>query len=97
MSELTGYNGCNDEPCALLRLGPSRLLLVHDPHGGQVKSRVIDLADLAKPKKDPGVAAMEEATASIVDVNLGNARIELRSVQRRQLYVDGKPVGEPIE
>jgi hypothetical protein len=29
--------------------------------------------------------------------DLSRAVIEVRPVQRRQLYVDGKPVGEPIE
>ena len=29
--------------------------------------------------------------------NVATAPIDLRNVQRRQLFVDGKPVGEPFE
>jgi hypothetical protein len=29
--------------------------------------------------------------------NLATAPVELRSVERRQLYIDGTPVGEPFE
>lgn len=93
-AEITGYNGCNDKPCALLRLDQGRLLLVHNPHGGFVQSRVIDLAALGKDGKEPTAAT---PVPSQEKADLSRANIEVRSVERRQLYVDGKPVGEPIE
>jgi hypothetical protein len=93
-AELTGYNGCNDKPCALLRIDTGRLLLVHNPHGGFVQSRVIDLATLGKDAKE---AVAAPAVTSKEKTDLSRASIEIRQVQRRQLYVDGKPVGEPIE
>ena len=92
-SELTGYDGCNDRPCALLRLDNNRLLLVHNRYGGTaVQSRIIDLRKLGNEKR-PAVA--DPSTVPTAD--LSKAGIELRPVQRRQLYVDGKPVGDPFE
>lgn len=93
-AEITGYNGCNDKPCALLRLDEGRLLLVHNPHGGLVQSRVIDVATLGEDGKKPAAAT---PVMSQEKTDLSRASIEIRPVQRRQLYVDGKPVGEPIE
>ncbi|MDV3258309.1 MAG: DUF4153 domain-containing protein [Sphingomonas sp.] len=92
--ELTGFKGCNDRPCALMRLDAGRLLLVHNPHGVAVQSRVIDLASLGKGLKGPRDAV---PGAEPVKVDLARATIELRPVNRRQLYVEGKPVGEPVE
>ena len=93
-AEITGYNGCNDKPCAVVRLDARRLLLVHNPHGGFVQSRVIDLATLGKEGKERAAAT---PVPSQEKTDLSRASIEIRPVERRQLYVDGKPVGEPIE
>ncbi len=95
-ADITGHNGCNDKPCALVRLDSQRLLLIHDPYGGHVQSRVIDLSALGREReRDAAKAAVAAAKPDTVD--LGQASIEIRPVERRQLYVDGKPVGEPIE
>jgi hypothetical protein len=93
-AEVTGYDGCNDKPCALLRLDAGHLLLVYKPYeSSMVQSRVIDLAKLGKDKKEP----REVRAATPEKSDLANASIEVRPVQRRQLYVDGKPVGDPFE
>lgn len=94
-AEITGYDGCNDRPCALLRLDAGRLLLVYKPHDSSfVQSRIIDLARLGRDKVVPGAPA---PAAKTQEVDLRRAAIEVRPVQRRQLYVDGQPVGEPFE
>jgi hypothetical protein len=92
-AELTGYDGCNDKPCALLRLDAGHLLLVSNPHGVSVQRRVIDLAAVGAEKRSarPVPAPMADQT------NLARASIEVRPIQRRQLYVDGQPVGEAFE
>ena len=93
-AEITGYQGCNDQPCALLRLDASHLLLVHKPYDtSNVQSRVIDLTALGISPKQPAAARL----AATDKVDLAKALIEVRPVQGRQLYVDGKPVGTPIE
>jgi hypothetical protein len=93
-NELTGYGGCNDKPCALMRLDQDRLLLVHNPHGSPVpSSRIIDLNNLSSKYAIPAKpSAVQEKP-----VDLASASIEVRTVQRKQLYVDGKPVDQPFE
>jgi hypothetical protein len=94
-AELSGYQGCNDKPCALVRLDADRLLLVHNPHGvGFVQSRIIDVKQAGQPAK---AARPVEVPVAGQQVDLRQATIEIRPIQRRQLYVDGKPVGEPLE
>ena len=93
-AEITGYNGCNDRPCALLPLDAQHLLLVYKPYeSGATQSRVIDLSSLKERQKVR--AATPAAKPDAVD--LAKASIEIRPVGRRQLYVDGKPVGDPFE
>jgi hypothetical protein len=94
-AEITGYDGCNDRPCALLRLDAGRVLLVHKPYDSSlVQSRVIDLGKLGK---SDAKQAQEVRAATAAKVDLAKAVIEIRPVERRQLYVDGTPVGEPFE
>ena len=98
-SELTGYNGCNDKPCALLRLDKDRLLLISNPYDGPVHSRIINLATLRPDTPDPNKPKARDGIAVLraEKVDLRRANIEVRTVQRRQLYVDGKPVDDPFE
>jgi hypothetical protein len=93
-AELTGYDGCNDRPCALLRLDAGRVVLVYKPYDTSlVQSRMIDLSALGKEKQGIGAAP----AAKPVPVDLSKADIKISPVERRQLFVDGKPVGEPFE
>ncbi len=94
----TGYDGCNDKPCALMRLDSQRVLLVTAGYNQQLQVRVIDLANLNQ-REQAAAAALRatEEKAKPGEVDLGRAKLEIRTVERRQLYVDGKPVGEPIE
>ena len=93
-NELTGYAGCNDKPCALLRMDRNRLLLVHNPHGSPMaSSRIIDLTDLG----DKDAVPARPSAVKEKPVDLASASIEVRPVQRKQLFVDGKPVDQPFE
>jgi len=89
----------------LLRLDTNRLVLVKMGYDSRknaeaASSRVIDLRQL-KASKNPssnafvGNEASAPPTASKVDLKA--ATIEIRTVERRQVYVDGQPVGDPIE
>jgi hypothetical protein len=44
----------------------------------------------------PVVTAPEEVHPEPMP-NVATATIDLRTVQRRQLFVDGKPIGDPFE
>ena len=96
-SEITkGWQGCNDRPCALLRLDQNRLLLVTSLAGNNiVSSRIIYLDSLGKDQQD--LASTSARKAAVEGVDLKSVTIEIRTVQRRQLFVDGKPVDDPFE
>ena len=81
-----------DAQCALLRVDAERVLLVAS-HGEQrrLTSMMIDLSQPA----DVEVAPAPPAPAAGADLDA--ARIELRPVPRRQLFVNGQPLGEPFE
>lgn len=78
--------------CALLRLDKERFLLVTAAEDGEHIAST--LVDMGKVSNDP---ARPKAPVEPSAVDLDSATIELRPVQRRQLYVDARPVGEPIE
>lgn len=94
---VTGRDGCNDRPCALIRLDEDRLLLVHDPHGTGPQLRTIRPADLQQGDKLENPRAAPPGTSDARTTDLARAQIEIRSVERRQLYVDGRPVGDVFE
>ena len=78
--------------CVLLRLDQNRVLLVSAVEGQRgVSSTVFDLDRPA----NLGLAPPGPRAPGSVD--LDSATIELRQVERRQLYVDGMPFGEPFE
>ena len=90
-------NLCRSETqCAVLDIGGSRLLVLighearGDRSGGVVSTTVIDLSqpadvEVARPTAAPRVG------------DLATAKIEVRPAPRRQLYVNGQPVGDPFE
>ena len=82
-----------DTQCAVLDIGRSRLLVVTshgERRGGQVTATEIDMSRPVDVEVAPAPPATEVA-------DLATARVEIRPAPRRQLYVDGKPVGEPFE
>ena len=91
---LAEFGGCKEEnPCPVLRVDARRLLVVWQ---GTDKSAV---ATIVEPGRDPSDidygAAARDLTPKIDD--LQKARIEIRTVERRQAFIDGKPVGDPFE
>ena len=91
-------NQCGDEAqCALKRVSNDRLLLLSV--GGKKKvvtTRLID-PDAEVGKDAYYIDEVTDMPSAPEGVDLNSARIELRPVTRRQVYVDGKPVGDPFE
>ncbi len=85
-----------DTECTVIDIGRSRLLVVighenrGDSTGGVVSSMVIDLSQPADVEVAPAKPAPRVG-------DLNTARIEIRPAPRRQLYVNGQPVGDPFE
>ena len=90
----TGWDGCNDRPCALVRLDANRLLLVTTGQNKNVQTRVIELAELGA---GPTVLRPPAADPAASVPDLSRAKIEVRQVQRRQVMVNGEPVGDLFE
>jgi hypothetical protein len=95
---LARMGGCTEEtPCAVLRVDSSRLLVVTQSADKSAVATVIDLA------RDPMSADYARTEAENVQNlmpkvdDLQKARIEIRTVERRQAFIDGKPVGDPFE
>jgi hypothetical protein len=102
---LTGWEGCGQEACALMRIDANRLLLVTTEGRNQnrhLSSSVVDLAKVEARAKAQGSSRAyiepggTEQTPQVTGVDLSKATVEIRTVGRRQAFVDGKPVGEPF-
>jgi hypothetical protein len=91
---LAAQGGCTEEsPCAVLRVDANRLLVVWQ---GADKSAVAAVVDLAHDPLDINSPIVAQDLSPKVD-DLQTARIEIRPIERRQAYIDGKPVGDPFE
>ena len=78
--------------CALARIDDHRLALVISyTDGGYVATTVVDL----NQPETPGVIVPAQAPPKVAD--LDKAKIEVRTIPRRQVFVDGQPVGESFE
>ena len=78
--------------CVLLRLDASRFVLVTSyTRGGHVSAVPID------PTKAEEIDVVRAAPAPPKVENFDTARIEVREVPRKQVFVDGQPVGEDFE
>ena len=94
---------CEIEPCALVMTGEGRAVLAGYHRGGEVPG-ILYLTMDQNGKWNHRYDAPKDVVSSQPDpkttkskIDLRTVTIELRSVQRRQLYVDGKPVGDPFE
>jgi len=91
---LAGQGGCTEEtPCAVLRVDSNRLLVVWQSAD---KSAVASIVDLAHDPMDINAGANARDLMPKVD-DLQKAKIEIRTVDRQQAFIDGKPVGDPFE
>lgn len=96
---IASAHGCGaPNRCALVRIDERRLGLINAGAGrSMVSMRIIDLDRLAHPGGRTPVPPPTETDPVALVEDLANATIELRDVTRKQVYVDGKPVGVPFE
>jgi hypothetical protein len=91
---LAEFGGCKEEtPCPVLRVDADRLLVVWQ---GADKSTVASLVDLSRDPADLDYRARSRDLSPKVD-DLQKSRIEIRTIERRQAFIDGKPLGDPFE
>ena len=83
--------------CAVLKKDDRRLLVISESGDERrVQTTTIWLDQIEKPGLGDGMADYNPS-AEVKGVDLRTAPVEIRPVTRRQLFVDGKPVGEPFE
>jgi hypothetical protein len=90
---IAARRSCPEEAqCALLRVDDQKMVLVAKyGAGGHVAATVID------PSKPESLDIVRPAPAPPKVEDLGKVRIEVRDVPRKQVFVDGQPVGEDFE
>ena len=91
---LAGFGGCTEESrCPVLRVDANRLLVVWQGADMTVVPSIIEL------DRDPSGIDSRAATSDVMPKieDLQNARIEIRTVERRQAFINGKPAGDPFE
>jgi hypothetical protein len=86
---------CRHRTCLLISLSERRVLLLGYPGDGSPLS--MQGFELGNGRWEVDYTATHSATDQIAHPDLATAQIEFRRVERRQLHVDGKPVGEPFE
>ena len=85
---------CRVERCVVVLAGPDRVILA----GALMKKEAIETLTLVRGKDGQWVeqtAVPQPAAAPVAD--LATAPVEIRTVERRMLVIDGKPVGAPFE
>ena len=91
---LAGFGGCTeDSPCPVVRIDAHRLLVVWQSAD---KSTVANVVDLARDPQDIDAGAEGRNLMPKIE-DLQNAKIEIRTVERRQAFIDGNPAGDPFE
>jgi hypothetical protein len=85
---------CRDKPCALFLVSPGEALLIGHPYN---PDRMVNAR--YSLQKDGHWMEVPEISYNWPDnrADLQKAPIEVRTVTRRQLFVDGKPVGQVFE
>jgi hypothetical protein len=85
---------CRAAPCAAYVLGPDQLVVIGKGNNVMLFARHKETGMWEEDYQGfSGVAQTEGPTVEEVE----KARIEVRPVQRRQVFVNGKPVGEDFE
>ena len=94
-TELVESPFCRQGPCVAVPLDDHRAIIV----GSGGDQRPLEVWTLILDDKGKRAPNAENATLPKTSVrpNLATATIEVRKVERRQLYVDGKPVGAEFE
>jgi hypothetical protein len=93
LERIARSRSCPEEAqCALLRLDEQKLVLVTKyGGGGHVGATMID------PSKPESMDIVRPAPVPPQVEDLGKARIEVRDVPRKQVFVNGQPVGDHFE
>jgi hypothetical protein len=95
LADLLGRTGqCHDEVCRVVFLDPRRAVLLRP---GCRHCHIYLFEAQADGTWVQRVPALPIATSSAPPPDTAAGRVEVRKVERQQLFVGGRPVGEPFE
>ena len=88
---IANANLCRERPCALVQIAPNSMVLAGSYHdNGPIETIHYTSTDgqwtTARPVAD-----------AVAETNLSTATVEIRTIERRQLFINGKPVGQNME
>jgi hypothetical protein len=84
---------CSNRPCVLVQVAEQQMALAGRYHDqGIIESIELSLVD---GKWQSGRA--RTVRDAVVETDLTSAPVEIRTVERKQLYIDGKPIGADME
>lgn len=84
--------------CVIARVDANRIGVISGTEGsGETTASIVNVAGLPSPGVRVEVPRPPEAGAVAKIDDLGRAAVEVRPVVRKQLFVDGQPVGPPFE
>ena len=84
--------------CAIVRIDPMRVGVISSTQGqGEATASIVNIAGLPSPGLKVEVAQAPDSGAVAKVADLARAPVEVRTVTRRQMFVDGQPVGQPFE
>jgi hypothetical protein len=90
---------CRLGPCVLTLIDEKRAVLVGKPRPNTTPGslRLGRRQDGSWAEYDPSETSTDAAPPALQQLDLGAGKVEVRSVERRQLFIDGVPVGEVFE
>jgi len=97
-SQLTNWNGCHGEPCAVIRLdGRTLAVLTPTTDNRHVAAQILEIPSKDSNRQDVPKAVDGQKLPRLADEAIAKSAIEVRPVQRRQVFIDGAPVGDAFE
>jgi len=92
-NSISATDFCRERPCLLVQVSQEKMILV----GQTYKDGPLATSDYIRSNGEWDTPPAVTAEFGGTKVNLPAAKVELRTVERKQLYIDGKPVGDNME
>jgi len=92
-NSISATDFCRERPCLLVQVSQEKMILV----GQTYKDGPLATSDYIRSNGEWDTPPAVTAEFGGTKVNLPAAKVELRMVERKQLFIDGKPVGDNME
>ena len=83
---------CHGHTCVLVQVSPTKMVLT-----GRYENGPVGMLDFTLYQGQWVTAPPRPDVEPTIKSDLATAHVEIRTIERKQLYVEGKPVGTPFE